>query len=169
MTEYIYIFWWTVPLNAYVHWVVEGKSTLHHQVGFPAPHRSMLKYPAMGNDPKETVVCLLWNGSIFIPMLIYFDAVPTHQYGVRVVPHVPQDPEPHGATEQLCLKLLVLGELRRLSVLGFNMRDPSCPKTWPSERLPGMYVKLNGSWLRKKRWYMLLVIIWTRIWIFVSK
>lgn len=42
-------------LNSYcVHWGVEGKSTLHHQVGFPAPHRSMLKCPAMGNDPKET-------------------------------------------------------------------------------------------------------------------
>lgn len=102
---------------------------------------------------KCLVVCLLWKSSICIPMLIYFDAVPTHQYGVRVVPHVPQDPEPHGATEQLCLKLLVLGELRRLSVLGFNMRASSCPKTWPSERLPVCMSNAMASSANEKRWY----------------
>lgn len=60
---------------------------------------------------------------------VYVEPVSTHQYGVGVVPEMPQDPEPHGAAEQLCLKLLVLGELRRLSVLGFNMRASSRPKT----------------------------------------
>jgi len=53
------------------------------------------------------------------------DEVSTHQDGIRVVPGVPQDPEPHGSAEQLSLEHLLLGDLRRLSVQG----SASCPET----------------------------------------
>lgn len=52
-----------------------------------------------------------------MPVYSCADAVSAHQDGVRVVPGVPQDPEPHGTAEQLCLEILLLGDMRRLSVL----------------------------------------------------
>lgn len=88
----------------------------------------------------------------FYPLLLYFGAVSTHQYGIRVVPDVPKDPKPHGTAEQLCLKLLVLGELRRLSVLGFNMRASSCPKI-TSDRLPVSTLNLMDIGANTNQWH----------------
>lgn len=45
----------------------------------------------------------------------------THQHRIRVVPEPPQDPEPHGCTEELSLDHLGPGELRELPVPGLDV------------------------------------------------
>lgn len=53
----------------------------------------------------------------------------THQDCIRVVPAVPQDPEPHGTAQDLRLELLVLRDLRICPVLGLDVRTIASPKT----------------------------------------
>lgn len=45
------------------------------------------------------------------------------QNRIRVMPAVPKDPEPHDTTDKLRLKLLLLRQLRVLSVLWLNVRS----------------------------------------------
>lgn len=53
----------------------------------------------------------------------------TYKNGIRVVPKVPEDPEPHDTADKFRLKRLFLRELWVLSVLGLNVRSASSSAT----------------------------------------
>uniref|UniRef100_A0A0E9WIJ6 Uncharacterized protein n=1 Tax=Anguilla anguilla TaxID=7936 RepID=A0A0E9WIJ6_ANGAN len=65
----------------------------------------------------------VWDPQFFISPLGGIRPGEVTKHCIWVMPEVPQDPEPHGTTQQLCLEVLVLGELRKLPVLGLNVRS----------------------------------------------
>lgn len=110
-----------------------------HQLGSPVPHLSMRMHQATGSDPERRGIMglsLLDRHRLCLHPLLYelpkldwtghtrhnYDWEPnlhlTHHYCIWVMPAVPQDPEPHGTAEELCLERLALGELWELPVLG---------------------------------------------------
>lgn len=86
---------------------------------------------------------MLFNSTVILPDLTWFCSVilttavlhfhitvytvSTHQNRIRVMPAVPKDPEPHDTTDKLRLKLLLLRQLRVLSVLWLNVRSATRP------------------------------------------
>lgn len=77
------------------------------------------------------------------------------QHSIWVVPEAPENPEPHGRTEELGLDHLGSGQLRELSVPGLNVRTSASPArrsvsvtSWgesvPGRRLSAPFAPADG-------------------------
>ena len=85
-------------------------------------------------EPLFSVFIIRRDTQFLIPPLERVGIRKVTQHSIWVVPEAPENPEPHGRTEELGLDHLGSGQLRELSVPRLDVRTSASP-TWQNRRV----------------------------------